>query len=81
MLDKQGYMHVRACTRARAHARVDSDMKYLLLFTATLIRERASVLRYTYTVFFTCNSVMHYILTVLSLLNPRGNTGTRLVDP
>jgi hypothetical protein len=35
MLDKQGYMHARACTCARAHA---------------LARERASVLRYTYVI-------------------------------
>ena len=36
MLDKQGY------ARARTH----THMKYLLLSTVTMIRERASVLRY-----------------------------------
>jgi hypothetical protein len=59
MLDKQGYMHARACTcpRARAHARVHSrahtstQLCNIYCFsTATMIRERALMLRYTYIV-------------------------------
>jgi hypothetical protein len=57
MLDKQGYMHAHACTRpralahARTHARAHSRTQICSAYcfsTATTIRERASVLRYTY---------------------------------
>ena len=51
MMDKQGYMHSRACTRprARAHARKHTQISNICCFsTATIIRERASVLRHTY---------------------------------
>ena len=63
MLDKQGYMHARACTRpragerkrtlthtrARAHTHTHTQIcNIYCFFTATMLRERASMLRYTY---------------------------------
>ena len=55
MLDKQGYMQACACARsrapahacARAHTQVDNTYCFS---TVTMIRERASVSRYTYIV-------------------------------
>jgi hypothetical protein len=50
VLDKQGYMHARACTRPRARARTFTFRQIYNTYcfsTATIIRERASVLRYT----------------------------------
>ena len=55
MMDKQGYMHARACTRPRArapilstHARIHRQIRNTYCFyTTTMIRERASVLPYT----------------------------------
>ena len=50
MLDKQGYMHVRVCSRphARLPTRTHGPVINTYCFsTATMIRERASVLRYT----------------------------------
>jgi hypothetical protein len=57
MLDKQGYIQVRACARphARKRARAPSlarthrpISKTSCFSSATMIRERASVLRHTY---------------------------------
>ena len=54
MLDKQGYMHARACTRlrawahARTHAHTQSKYNIYCFSTATIIRERALILLYTY---------------------------------
>ena len=57
MLDKEGYTHARVCTRprvraealARARTHTHIYICYIYCFsTATVIRERASVLRYTY---------------------------------
>jgi hypothetical protein len=56
MLDKEGYMHALACTRScsRAPAHTDAHShadKYVRLTAFPLqqwVRERASVLRYTY---------------------------------
>jgi hypothetical protein len=57
MLDKQGYIHARACTRPRARANVRKHARTYTqicdtycFYTETVIRGRASVLRYTYTV-------------------------------
>ena len=56
MLDKQSYTHVRACTRpsarrARARTHANTHTCNISCFsTATMIRELASVLRYTYIV-------------------------------
>ena len=54
MLDKQGYMHVRACTRpgarvpTRTHARTQRPIRNTYCSsTVTMIRERAYMLRYT----------------------------------
>ena len=48
MLDKQGYMHARARARARAHTHTHTEICNIYCFsTATMIRERASVLRHT----------------------------------
>ena len=53
MLEKQGYMQARACARSRArvpartHAHKPVSNKYCFS-TAAMIRERASMLRYTY---------------------------------
>jgi hypothetical protein len=44
MLDKQGYTHARACTRLRSRSPAKNIYCF---FTATMIRERASVLRYS----------------------------------
>ena len=59
MLDKQGYTHTRACTRphSRAHlctrARTDTQICNIYYFsTATMIRERTSVLSYAHIVCF-----------------------------
>ena len=52
MLDKQSYMHVRACTRphARVPTRTHRPISNSCCFsTATTICESASLLRYTYT--------------------------------
>jgi hypothetical protein len=51
MLDKQGYTRARAFTRPRAHAtRAHTQICNAYYFsTATIIRERASMLGYTYT--------------------------------
>jgi hypothetical protein len=47
MLNKQGYMHARACTHARAHTQICNIYWFS---TTTMIHERASLLRYTYIV-------------------------------
>ena len=44
MLDKQGYTHARACTRLRSWSPAKNIYCF---FTGTMIRERASVLRYS----------------------------------
>ena len=55
MLDKEDYMHSRACIRPRsqAHARAHTRThKYVILFSFSWqqwLRERASMLHYTYT--------------------------------
>ena len=62
MLDKQGYMHAPACTRPRARphaqaharghthtrARAHITSRTYCFSTATIFRERASVLGHTY---------------------------------
>jgi hypothetical protein len=52
LLDKRGYMHTRASTRPRARAHACAcERTHICTYsfsTATIIRERASVLRYTY---------------------------------
>ena len=55
MLDKQGYLHSRACTRPRprawtpTRARTCRQIYNTYCFsTTTMIRERTSLLRYTY---------------------------------
>ena len=54
MLDKQVYMHARACTqpRSRVHTRIRIQRhKYVILIAFPLqlwLRERASLLHYTY---------------------------------
>ena len=65
MLDKQGYMHARACThpRSRTHARTRSrtlTQIYCIILISFLrqvsLREGASVLRYTYIVLCVCTA-------------------------
>ena len=46
MLDKQGYMHARASTPTRTHTHV---CNIYCFSTATMFRERPSLLRYTHT--------------------------------
>jgi hypothetical protein len=56
MLDKQGYMHTRACTRPRsqapaythAHSHTDKCVIFIAFPLQQWFRERASILRYTY---------------------------------
>jgi hypothetical protein len=53
MLDKQGYMHTRACTRPRVRVSIHACTHWQIcntycFSTATVIRERALVLRYTF---------------------------------
>ena len=57
MLNNQGHIYARACTRplARAHARTEARQRahtqmynIYCLSTATIIRKRDLVLRYTY---------------------------------
>ena len=50
MLDKQGYMYARACTRplARAHAHTHTYVIVIAFRRQQWFRERASLLRYTY---------------------------------
>jgi hypothetical protein len=62
LLAKQGYMHARVCTRPRAWTRTRDDLTRAhthtraraqlcntsCFFTSTMIRARASMLRYTY---------------------------------
>jgi hypothetical protein len=54
MLDKQGYIHVRACTRShfRAHTLTRAHAHQYVIFIAfpqqQWLRERASILRYKY---------------------------------
>ena len=53
MLDKQGYKSLRTCTRTHAHTE-----EYVILFAfprKEWIRERTSMLRYTYIPF-----LLHY---------------------
>jgi hypothetical protein len=49
MLGKQGYMHARACThpRAWAHKRATQLCNIYCFSSATMNRQRASLLRYT----------------------------------
>ena len=48
MLDKQEDMHACVCTRLRAEAHARTEVCNIYCFsTAKMIRERASVLRYT----------------------------------
>ena len=61
MLDKQGHMHARACTRPRArvptrtYARTRRQIfKTYFFSTTTLIRERASTLRYAHIARLVC---------------------------
>ena len=46
MLDKQGYTH--APTRTRVHTHTEKKCNIYCLLTATVIRERPLVLRYTF---------------------------------
>ena len=67
MLDKQGYMHAGACTspRARAHARAHTHTQICNIYcfsTATIIRARASMLRYTYIVCLVCFEGIHPVV-------------------
>ena len=66
ILDKQGYIHARVCaspstrtpTRTHARARTHRQICNSYCFvTATMIRERASMLRYTYIVCIFSESV------------------------
>ena len=65
MLDKQGYMHARACTRphpgyARAHTHTHKPISNTYCSsTATMIRESASLLRYTYIVSYSFMFALH----------------------
>ena len=71
MLDKPGYMHTRAFTRPRARAHVRTSLSTLpptqirniyCFSMATIIRERASLLRYTYIVclVFLYRATLHF---------------------
>jgi hypothetical protein len=48
MLDKQSYMHARVCTRLRAHTHTQTNTYTYCFSVASMIRERASMVRYTY---------------------------------
>jgi hypothetical protein len=54
MLYKQGYMHAHAHARARAHTQI---CNIYCFSTTTMIRERASMLRYTYIACLVMNCV------------------------
>jgi hypothetical protein len=90
MLDKQGYMHVRACTRPRArvptctHLRTYRPIRNTYCFsTPTMIRESTSLLRYTYIVclvyillFTVCALLMLLYLFICFCFRIEGNINT-----
>ena len=72
MLEKQGYMLVRARTgpRARVPTRTHRQISNsYCFFTATVFRKRASMLRYTYTACIVADCFFSFI-HILSLLFP-----------
>ena len=58
MLDKQGYMHARACTRSGTRTQI---CKIYGLVTATMVRQSPSVLRYTYMVCLVYNTSNDFV--------------------
>ena len=68
MLDKQGYMHLRnahAHAPGHPHARTHTQLFNAYVLTTTkMIRERASMLRYTYIASLVYNVAAQNFLTI-----------------
>ena len=77
MLDKQGYMHARSCDLAHARTRAQTHIQICNIYCfsmAKIIRERASMLSYTYIVLFRILHVTQHsaqsIFFVASMFTP-----------
>ena len=72
MLDKQGYMHVGAWTRPRAHNPVTNAYCFSM---AAMIRERASMLHYTYIACLVCVAYIVNRIKYLSKIKKDSENG------